>query len=78
MVATPTATPTRMGRDCCATELDHCHGTLVVHDSGLVECELTGCTTLDQARHAVVLDCIEVDGTCICGVAIERELALAS
>lgn len=62
----------------CAAERDHCHGTLVVHESGLVECELTGCTTLDAARHVVVLDCLEVDGACVCGATVELTFALAS
>lgn len=86
MSTTETATPrgtttgTTTGTTCrwCTAELDHCHGTLVVHESGLVECELTGCTTLDPARHVVVLDCVEVDVTCICGVILDHELALAS
>lgn len=78
MNVTPTGTPAVAECRWCAAELDHCHGTLVVHENGPVECELTACTTLDPARHVVVLDCVEVDGTCICGVFLGHELALAS
>lgn len=78
MNVTPTGTPAVGECRWCAAELDHCHGTLVVHENGLAECELTGCTALDPARHVVVLDCVEVDGTCICGAFLDHELALAS
>lgn len=58
-----------MWTDCvtCERDLDHCHGTLVVHPDGGVECTEPGCADVDRARHALVIDCATVllDG-CAC------------
>lgn len=56
-----------MSTDCtkCVGELDHCHGTLVVHLDGLVDCTDAGCADVDQLRHALVIDCDAVIG-CPC------------
>jgi hypothetical protein len=52
----------------CARDLDHCHGTLVVHIDGDVECTEPGCFDVDRVRHAFAVDCAGtlVDGcTCV-------------
>jgi len=60
----------------CARELDHCHGTLVVHENGEVGC--TGeCANLDAARHALSITCADIDGGCAC-TPVVHELAYAS
>jgi hypothetical protein len=41
----------------CARDLDHCHGTLVVHTAGDVECTEPACFDVDRVRHAFVVDC---------------------
>jgi len=43
--------------DCEAT-LDHCHGTLIVHQENVRECTEDGCFVLDSARHDFVVDCV--------------------
>ncbi len=47
----------------CVAELDHCHGTLIVHQDTVVECTEDGCFVLDSARHDLVVDC---SGDCDC------------
>lgn len=47
----------------CAAELDHCHGTLIVHHDGVRECIEDGCFVLDSVRHDLVVDCA---GDCDC------------
>ncbi|MGH3437240.1 MAG: hypothetical protein ACRDRN_12315 [Sciscionella sp.] len=51
----------------CTNEIDHCHGTLVIHGGGLTECHEPECANLDPARHALRIDCHEVDRDCYCG-----------
>ena len=49
----------------CACDLDHCHGTLVVHVDAGVECTDPWCEDNDQARHGLVVDCVStVFGCC--------------
>ncbi|MFC4001793.1 hypothetical protein ACFS2C_01695 [Prauserella oleivorans] len=50
----------------CETGLDHCHGTLVQHVSGVVECTDDGCTEFEIVRHSLVIECESVDGGCGC------------
>lgn len=50
----------------CASELDHCHGTLVLHISGDVECTDRDCAELVRSRHGVVVVCTEVAPPCGC------------
>jgi hypothetical protein len=57
--------------------LDHCHGTLVVHENGDVACTET-CADLDPARHRLDLDCAGVDGGCSCAAGLTPELVRAS
>jgi hypothetical protein len=54
--------------DCvdCTTGLDHCHGTLVVHPGGLVDCTEWGCTDLEPVRHTFAIDCGSLLGGCDC------------
>jgi hypothetical protein len=50
----------------CGLEVDHCHGTLVVHDDRTVDCTDPACQLPDLLRHAIIVDCIAVlDGCCL-------------
>jgi hypothetical protein len=48
----------------CSLDLDHCHGTLVVHSDRTAECTLAACELADLLRHPFVLDCAAVQGGC--------------
>jgi hypothetical protein len=65
--------------DCrsCLSGLDHCHGTLVVHEIGDVDCTET-CADLDPVRHRLQLNCADIDGGCPCTVGEVSELVRAS
>jgi hypothetical protein len=54
--------------DClgCALNLDHCHGTLVVHADGAVDCTEPDCDDVDKARHTLVIDCDDTMVDCGC------------
>lgn len=54
--------------DCgtCATAIDHCHGTLIVHAGRVSECTDEGCLDLDRVRHTFVVECTDVAGGCPC------------
>lgn len=58
----------RMNELCadCANELDHCHGTLIIHREGIIECTEDGCVVLDTVRHDLIIDCESVTGVCGC------------
>ena len=61
----------------CGLEVDHCHGTLVVHDDNTVDCTEAACELPDLLRHAFIVDCIAVlDGCCL--VEASAEFAVAS
>jgi hypothetical protein len=62
--------------DCasCIADLDHCHGTLVIHPDGAVECTEIRCFDLETERHPLTIDCELVDGGCECTVTVEVEL----
>lgn len=55
--------------DCvdCIANLDHCHGTLVMHHDQILECTDAGCTQFDVVRHALIIDCDEIAPACGCG-----------
>jgi hypothetical protein len=61
----------------CAQDVDHCHGTLVVHRDRTVECTNPDCELGDLMRHVFVLDCAAVLGGC-CEAEEAAELAVAS
>jgi hypothetical protein len=61
----------------CGLEVDHCHGTLVVHDDRTVDCTEAACELPDLLRHAFIVDCLEVLGDC-CLVEESAEFAFAS
>ncbi len=62
----------------CSAELDHCHGSLVVHVDMAVECTEPGCVDLHVARHTLALvRCEDVDSACTC-VVVAHELLIAS
>ena len=60
-----TATPDEDDPCSCGDELAHCHGVLVVHATGVVECDEAGCTAEVQL-HAWQLSCCEIEGGCRC------------
>jgi len=62
----------------CARDLDHCHGTLVLHVDALVECTEPDCTDTDLVRHSLTVRCDEVDGECVCTADYAVEYAQAS
>ena len=61
----------------CGLEVDHCHGTLVVHDDRTVDCTEAACELPDLLRHAFIVDCVAVLGGC-CAVEKPAEFAVAS
>ncbi|MEU5840894.1 hypothetical protein [Rhodococcus sp. NPDC047139] len=63
----------------CNHELDHCHGTLVLHTEASADCTDPGCVDFAIVRHTLVLECAELDGGCSCTVvAQESQLLRAS
>lgn len=50
----------------CAGGIDHCHGALVRHDDGLVECTDGACADPDPRRHALWVDCTDALSECQC------------
>ncbi|MGU3431803.1 hypothetical protein ACNHUS_02190 [Actinomycetes bacterium M1A6_2h] len=61
----------------CAAAVDHCHGTLIVHSTHVVECTDETCVELQAIRHVFVVDCTAVAGGCVCADG-EGRVALAS
>ncbi len=62
----------------CRNDLDHCHGTLVVHREGFLECTVFGCTGYDRGRHELVSDCQLIDSGCDCHEQVTAALPRAS
>lgn len=60
----------------CIGELDHCHGTLVTHADGFVECTEDGCADFAQLRHTLTIECHEVRGGCGCTMVSETAVLL--
>jgi hypothetical protein len=48
----------------CSADVDHCHGTLVAHGDGTVDCTDATCAGADPLRHALIVDCAAVLGGC--------------
>lgn len=70
-----------MMTDCvrCERDLDHCHGTLVVHLDGRVDCTEPDCVDADSARHPLVIDCVNtMFDRCDCVMYVPMEHAKAS
>ncbi|WP_241385562.1 hypothetical protein [Rhodococcus sp. CH91] len=55
----------------CNHDLDHCHGTLVIHAEAPADCTDPDCADFGIVRHTLVLDCAEIDGRCSCSVVAE-------
>jgi hypothetical protein len=62
----------------CTGGLDHCHGTLVVHVDGDLECTDPGCVDPDRVRHDMVVDCLGTLPGCCEPVAAPRLVLMAS
>ncbi|AEF41549.1 hypothetical protein AS9A_3104 [Hoyosella subflava DQS3-9A1] len=58
----------RLTTDCadCTAELDHCHGTLIIHTGGSRECTSDECIAPARHRHVWVLDCDALQPDCSC------------
>lgn len=50
----------------CASAVDHCHGTLVIHAGLVAECTDPDCVDNDHSRHTFVIDCGDIAGGCYC------------
>lgn len=61
----------------CGLDLDHCHGTLVVHRDRTGECTDPRCELPDLLMHTFVIDCRNVSGGC-CAADDSVGLAVAS
>jgi hypothetical protein len=61
----------------CGWDVDHCHGTLIVHDDRTVDCTEPSCELPDLLRHALLVDCYAVRGGC-CWVEEAADFAVAS
>jgi hypothetical protein len=68
-----------MNEECaaCVCGLDHCHGSLVAHVDGDVECTEPDCPDTDDIRHDMVIDCAGTLPGC-CAPARPRIVPLAS
>ena len=64
---------------CCGQDVDHCHGTLVLHADGTLECEDESVCGADEAQHELWVACGELGCGCVGDDApIEHELLLAA
>ena len=50
----------------CATAVDHCHGTLVLHADGGIDCDEVATCGADPGRHEWWLTCAELAWRCSC------------
>ncbi|MEV0250030.1 hypothetical protein AB0H76_25770 [Nocardia sp. NPDC050712] len=50
----------------CASAIDHCHGTLVLHLAQRPECTDENCADPEHARHTFIVDCTDIAGGCAC------------
>jgi hypothetical protein len=62
----------------CAADFDHCHGTLVAHGDGTLDCTDDGCSLADPIRHSLIIECATVIGGCCADDAERGGLARAS
>jgi hypothetical protein len=68
-----TATPA-----CCADRLEHCHGTLVLHADGTVECDEQAVCGADDTLHDLWVTCDELRCGCLGDEAPITALLLAA
>jgi hypothetical protein len=59
----------------CGLDVDHCHGTLILHTDRTVDCTDAACQLPELLRHDFIIDCIDVVGGCC---ATEEPEALAA
>jgi hypothetical protein len=52
----------------CARQAEHCHGTLVRHADGTVECTDPTCRAGGAERHELVVACALLADGCACTV----------
>jgi hypothetical protein len=50
---------------CCADGLAHCHGTLVLHADGTVECDDVDACGADESQHELWVACDELGCGCV-------------
>ena len=50
---------------CCGTDLAHCHGTLVLHADGTVECDHEDACGADEPQHRLWVACDELGCGCV-------------
>jgi hypothetical protein len=50
---------------CCGNDLEHCHGTLVLHADRTVECEHEAVCGADEAQHELWVSCDELRCGCV-------------
>jgi hypothetical protein len=62
----------------CGADLDHCHGTLVVHGDGTSDCTDAACGGADPMRHSLIIDCLAVLGGGCCVKQDAQDFATAS
>lgn len=58
----------------CVAQLDHCHGTLIIHAEGSAECTSSECTMPFADRHLWVLDCAALLPECACAAEYQGAL----
>lgn len=51
-------------RECCREGLAHCHGTLVLHADGTVECDDEATCGADELQHELWMACDELGCGC--------------
>ncbi|MFZ2172546.1 MAG: hypothetical protein WAW17_00660 [Rhodococcus sp. (in: high G+C Gram-positive bacteria)] len=69
-----------MNRVCgrCEADIDHCHGTLIVHVLRPSECTDDTCIELAEVRHGLIIGCEDIVGGCGCSAEFAAELRHAS
>ncbi len=50
---------------CCVEGLAHCHGTLVLHADGTLECEGESACGADESQHELWVACDELGCGCV-------------
>ena len=50
---------------CCAADLAHCHGTLVLHADGSAECDDVEVCGADESQHELWVACDQLGCGCV-------------